>query len=113
MHEADAGIVRGRPVAERERLAVDPRLTVARVGLVVAGEDLDQRRLAGTVLADERVHFARGDVEADIVERDWPAKVFERCSMRSASAIIPQSGRETSKLLPVSIKYGFTLTRST
>ena len=26
VHEADAGIVRGRPVAERERLAVDPCL---------------------------------------------------------------------------------------
>ena len=59
----------------------DPRLSVAGVGLVVAGEDLDQRRLAGAVLADERVDLAGGDVDADVVERDLPRerlrKVFD------------------------------------
>ena len=36
----------------------------ARVAAVGAGEDLDQRRLAGPVLADQRHHFARLDLEA-------------------------------------------------
>ena len=38
------------------------------VGLVVAGEHLDQRRLAGAVLADQRVDLARAQVEVDAVE---------------------------------------------
>ena len=71
VHEPDAGVVRGRSVAQRERLRRSTHAsTRRRVGLVVAGEDLDQRRLAGAVLADERVHFARGDIDADVVERD-------------------------------------------
>src|SRR6185295_4517704 len=34
-----------------------------------AAEDLDQRRLARAVLADERVDFAAADLEVDVVER--------------------------------------------
>jgi len=40
----------------------------AAVGLVHAAEDLDQRRLAGTVLADERVHLAGVQLQRDVVE---------------------------------------------
>ena len=57
-----------RAVAERERVAVDLG-GPAVVGLVEAGEDLDQRRLAGAVLADERADLAGLDREADVVER--------------------------------------------
>ena len=38
---------------------------LAGVGLDQAGEDLEQRRLAGAVLADQRMRFTFGDVEAD------------------------------------------------
>src|SRR5205807_1745417 len=38
------------------------------VGLVDAGEDLDQRGFAGAVLADDRVDFARCELERDLVE---------------------------------------------
>jgi hypothetical protein len=72
VHESDAGIVRRGSVAERQRLALDPCLAITGIGLVVAGEDLDQRRLAGTVLTDERVDFARGNVDTDVVEGDLP-----------------------------------------
>ena len=47
--------------------AVDPDLAVI-VG-VHAGEDLHQRRLAGAVLAHQRVHLAGAEVEVDAVER--------------------------------------------
>ena len=83
--EADAGIARGLPVAERERLAVDPRLRRRRVGLVVAGEDLDQGRLAGAVLADERMHLTRSDVDADVVQGDLSGEGLRtgaRCGTR-------------------------------
>ena len=39
------------------------------VRTVGPGEHLDERRLAGTVLAQQAVHLARGDVEIDLVER--------------------------------------------
>ena len=40
----------------------------AAVGGVHAGDDLDERRLAGAVLAEERVHLAGEDVEVDVLE---------------------------------------------
>ena len=42
---------------------------LAGVGAMDAGEDLDQRRLAGAVLAEQRMHLAGADVEVDSVER--------------------------------------------
>jgi hypothetical protein len=41
----------------------------AGAGLVHAGEDLDQRRLAGAVVANQRHHFACVNVEIDIGQR--------------------------------------------
>ena len=41
---------------------------LALVGLVRTGEDLDQRRLAGAVLAEQAVHLAGTDLEVDAVE---------------------------------------------
>ncbi|MEZ5258976.1 MAG: hypothetical protein R2705_19440 [Ilumatobacteraceae bacterium] len=74
VHEADAGRAGRRAIAQRQRLAGHPRLLIALVGLVVAGEDLDQRRFPGSVLADEGVDLARGDVERHVAERDLPGK---------------------------------------
>jgi hypothetical protein len=53
-------------VAERHLGAVDEDR--ARVALLCAGEDLDERRLARTVLADEPVHLPRLDGERRVVE---------------------------------------------
>ena len=67
VHEAQAGGPRvGR--ARRRLVAVQPR-DARRVGVVVAGEHLDQGRLAGPVLAHERVDLARADLQGDVVER--------------------------------------------
>ena len=41
----------------------------AGVGLVEAGQDLDQRRLAGAVVADQTEHLAGAEVERDVLER--------------------------------------------
>jgi hypothetical protein len=44
----------------------------ARVGLVVTGEHLDQRRLPGSVVPDERVDLAGAYVEGDVDQRAGP-----------------------------------------
>ena len=59
---------------------------LARVGLVDAGQDLDQRRLAGAVLADQRRHLAgverRGDTSCSA---RTPGKLFEMPAERRGS----------------------------
>ena len=49
-------------------LAVDDDLAL--VGVVEAVEDVHQRRLAGAVLAEQRVHLAAAEIEVDVVVRD-------------------------------------------
>ena len=58
----------GHRVPEVERRPVELR-HAAGVRRVVAGERLDQRRLAGAVLAHERVDLARLDVERRVDQR--------------------------------------------
>ena len=65
---ADAVLDRGLRRAELGRLAVDQDLAL--VGPVEAVEDVHQRRLAGAVLAQQRVHLALAQVEVDAVVRD-------------------------------------------
>ena len=48
-----------RPAVERD---------LARVGFVDAGQDLDQGRLAGAVLTEQRVNFATTKIEVDLIE---------------------------------------------
>ncbi len=43
---------------------------LAGVGPVEPVEDVHQRRLAGAVLAEERVHFALAELEVDVVVGD-------------------------------------------
>ena len=59
---------------DRDRLAVEEDL--AAVGRVDAGDALDQRRLAGTVVADERHHLAGAHLEVDVGERLHGAEVL-------------------------------------
>jgi hypothetical protein len=63
VHGDEAQPVRSQWVGDPPRLAFDE--DVARVWLDDAGEDLDQSRLAGAVLADERVHGGALDWETD------------------------------------------------
>ena len=86
--DADATEVPGR---HRERQSgatdLDRRSGVRRVG---AGQDLDQGRLAGAVLAEQGVDLARPDLQLDVVERGEPAEPLgesadaeHRCAVRS------------------------------
>ena len=68
VHHADAVLDRRLGRAELGRLAVDPDLALVR--LVEAVDDVHQRRLAGAVLAEQRVHLALAQVEVDAVVRD-------------------------------------------
>ena len=56
-----------RIVRPDDRPAVEQDL--AGVGLVDARQDLDQGRLAGAVLAEQRMDLAATDVEVDVIER--------------------------------------------
>ena len=58
----------GDRVGDLDRLAVDQDLA-AGVGLVGARQDLHQRRLAGAVLAHQRLDLAAPGLELDVVER--------------------------------------------
>ena len=71
---------------ERDRLAVEQDL--ARVGLVEPVEDVHQRRLAGAVLAEQRVHLARRRSKSTWSLATMPgnALVMPRISRTGASA---------------------------
>ena len=57
-----------------DRPTVDPDL--AAVGAIEAGEDVHQRRLAGAVLAEQRVQLARTELELRVVEGDRGAEAL-------------------------------------
>ena len=67
-HHADPGLDRVGRRVQGDLGAVD--LDGARVGRLDAVEDLHQRRLAGAVLADDRVDGAAPDVDVDVVVGD-------------------------------------------
>src|SRR5262249_14053859 len=63
---ADSALERLPRIAEMQPLAAP--VDRAGVGLDDARQDLQERGLAGAVLADERVRLCRGDVEAHAPE---------------------------------------------
>ena len=60
-------------------------LDLALVGVVEAGEDVHQGRLAGAVLAEERVDLARRDLERHAVVRTMPGNRFVIPRMATAA----------------------------
>ena len=50
--------------------------SLAAVGVVDAGDDLDQRRLAGAVVADDGMHLTAAQLEARIGEGDDLAEML-------------------------------------
>ena len=72
MDDADAELLGAARRIDLDRLAVEQDL--AFVGLVDAGENFHQRRLAGAVLAHQRVHFAGAKLEPCIVQRPHARK---------------------------------------
>ena len=70
--DAERGGVAGRADVHRPPVPAD----LAAVGRVDAGDALDQHRLAGAVVADERGHLAGRDVEIDVDAAPAPAPKF-------------------------------------
>ena len=100
VHEAHPELAE-LPRRERQpdRLAVDQQL--AGVGLVEAGEHLDQRRLAGAVLPEEAVDLPGENVEVDAAQRLRPAEALRQAPQRRGAAAarrrsLPTSGPRAS-----------------
>ena len=74
VHHPDPAVDRVLRRLEDDGLAVHEDLAL--VGPVEPVEDVHQRRLAGAVLAEQRVHLARPQVEVDVVVRDDPRKAL-------------------------------------
>ena len=70
--DAERACVRHR--LELDLLAVDE--DPPGVGPVEAGQDLDQRRLPGAVVADQAEHLAVPEVERDVLERSHDAEAL-------------------------------------
>jgi hypothetical protein len=82
LDDGDAASPRvGRP-ADRHGLTVDDDR--AAIGFVDAGQDLDERALAGPVLADEGVRFAGEQVERDILDGERRAEPLRDALERDA-----------------------------
>ncbi len=52
------------------------------IGRVITGEDLDQRRLARAVVAQQAVDLARADREVDAIERPGAAETLRQPAQR-------------------------------
>ena len=63
----DAGALGVVGRSEGDLFAIE--LDFAQIGALRAGKDLEQGRLAGAVLAEQRVNFRRPDIEMSILER--------------------------------------------
>src|SRR5207249_7596132 len=86
VHRDDAQPARRLRISDPLRLTADQQPTL--VGVDDAGEDLDERRLAGTVLADERVDAPGTDDEAHVLER-----VHAAVALRDAFDLEERRGR--------------------
>ena len=67
MDDADAGRDRIARTLEADGRAVEPQLAL--VGAIDAGDDLDQRRFAGAVLAEQRVDRAAAHRQRYVLQR--------------------------------------------
>ncbi len=76
VHTGDTGCRRFVRVFESLLLAVD--INLALVGLMYAGQHLDQRGLARAVLTNQAQDFARLDREVHLVERENAGEAFHR-----------------------------------
>jgi len=70
----------------RNVFAVERNLAAARIGLLEAGDDAEQRGLAGAGGAEERDELAGGHVEIDAVERREGAEGFAKVGNVDAHA---------------------------
>ena len=78
--DADAGMARLQGMGEGDHLTVEGDRATAR--LMSAGDDLHQRRLAGSVLADDGMDLAGDDVEVDIGEHRYAVETLRHAAQR-------------------------------
>jgi hypothetical protein len=90
--DLDSELGRILRAVDRRRLAVEDDLPG--VVAVDAGDALDQRRLPGAVVADERHHLAVADLEVDVRQRlhgsvglGYPTELEERCLAHSGGLL--------------------------
>ena len=74
MDDADAGGDRLARAVEADRRAVEPQLALVRT--IDAGDDLDQRRFAGAVLAEQRVDRAAAHRQRYVLQRQHAGEGF-------------------------------------
>ena len=99
------GLDAGRPGVLRafwnvHRLAVQQDLPAS--GHERPGQALDQRRLAGAVVADDREHLAGEQVEVDAVEADDAAEGLTSCALTAPGSRVSCGGRveRSSRVMP-------------
>jgi hypothetical protein len=73
-HGGDAAVLGGARVRKLHRLALDQQLSF--VGDMDAGEDLDQGRLAGAVVAEHAGHLAGVHLQGDVLQGVDAAEVL-------------------------------------
>ena len=94
-HHGDAGIEGLARRGDADRPAIDE--DAAGIGLVDAVEDLEQRRLARAILADEPHDLAAVDVEADVIQRLHARKgLGDAADLEDGCAHLTTSSRERS-----------------
>ena len=74
-----------------------PTRTAPCVGLVVAHDALDQRALAGAVLAEQRVHRARPQLQRDGVERDQRAEALGQATRLQGERLAHDSASSSAR----------------
>ena len=84
VHDLDPELCRVLRAGDRDLLSLE--VDVALVDRVDPGDALDQRRLAGAVVADERHDLARPHLEVDVLERVHRAEALRRRPASRASA---------------------------
>ena len=89
--DRDAGVLRSRRRLRKSTLW-PADLEVAGVAAVHAGDDLDQRRLAGAVLADECVDFAGLDVDGAAGQGTTGPKVLAAWESERTGTCSPSAG---------------------
>ena len=112
VHHPDPAL--DRVLGRRERRLLPVEEDLPRVRVVEPVEDVHQRRLAGAVLAEQRMHLAGGDVEVDVVvgehagealgdpaelENGWLGPLTRRFCHAEGRALRPAFRRDDCMLL--------------
>ena len=87
VHHPDPLLDRVAGRVHHDRLAADPDLPLVR--RVEPVEDVHQRRLAGAVLAEQRVHLAAPQVEVDRVVRDDAGEALGDAAHLEDGGLVP------------------------